>query len=138
WLMMSLWDALRMNMMISYQELVRTFLNTANGNYKLTFKRGETPPADYFWSITIYTMPERFLVPNVLHRYSIGSRSPQLKTNMDGSIDIYISQQAPVKELESNWLPAPDGEPYIIMRVYGPGESVMNGGYEPPPIVRLK
>ncbi|MDF8393656.1 hypothetical protein OU571_20985, partial [Escherichia coli] len=25
WLMMSLWDALRMNMMISYQELVRTF-----------------------------------------------------------------------------------------------------------------
>ncbi len=25
--MMSLWDALRMNMMISYQELVRTFLN---------------------------------------------------------------------------------------------------------------
>ena len=113
-------------------------INTANGNYKLTFKRGETPPADYFWSITIYTMPERFLVPNVLHRYSIGSRSPQLKTNMDGSIDIYISQQAPVKELESNWLPAPDGEPYIIMRVYGPGESVMNGGYEPPPIVRLK
>ncbi|MCE0228185.1 PTS sugar transporter subunit IIA, partial [Klebsiella pneumoniae] len=27
WLMMSLWDALRMNMMISYQELVRTFLS---------------------------------------------------------------------------------------------------------------
>ncbi|CAD5825549.1 ydjO [Escherichia coli] len=26
--MMSLWDALRMNMMISYQELVRTFLKT--------------------------------------------------------------------------------------------------------------
>ncbi|CTZ68734.1 ydjO [Escherichia coli] len=25
--MMSLWDALRMNMMISYQELVRTFLS---------------------------------------------------------------------------------------------------------------
>ncbi len=35
--MMSLWDALRMNMMISYQELVRTFLKTLK----------KTPPQDY-------------------------------------------------------------------------------------------
>lgn len=113
-------------------------INTANGSYKLTFKKGETPPAGYFWSITIYTMPERFLVPNALNRYSIGSRSPQLKTNADGSIDIYISQKSPGKALESNWLPAPNGEPYIILRVYGPGESVLNGKYKLPTMVKMK
>lgn len=121
-----------------HQDTDRQPINTANRSYRLTFNKGETPDAAYFWSITIYTMPDRHLVPNALKRYSIGSRSPQLKTNADGSIDIYISKTSPGKALESNWLPAPDGEPYIIMRVYGPGPSVLNGDYKLPPIVRLK
>ncbi len=113
-------------------------INTANANYKLTFKKGETPPAKYFWSITIYNLPERFLVPNPINRYSIGSRSPQLKTNADGSIDIYISKDSPGKALESNWLPAPDGEPFIILRVYGPGQEVLDGKYQIPPMAKIK
>ncbi len=38
--MMSLWDALRMNMMISYQELVRTFLNRRSES-AISFNFGE-------------------------------------------------------------------------------------------------
>ncbi len=113
-------------------------INTATGSYKVTFKKDRTPPAKYFWSITMYSMPERFLVSNPIDRYSIGSRSPQLKANPDGSIDIYISKTSPGKALESNWLPAPDGEPFIIMRIYGPGQSVLDGTYALPPMARLK
>ncbi|MDR2919842.1 MAG: DUF1254 domain-containing protein [Tannerella sp.] len=113
-------------------------INTANASYKVTFKKGETPPAKYFWSITMYNLPGRFLVANPIDRYSIGSRSKQLKTNPNGSIDIYISKTSPGKALESNWLPAPDGEPFIIMRVYGPGQSVLDGTYKLPPMVKMK
>ncbi len=113
-------------------------INTANASYKLTFKKGETPPNKYFWSITMYNMPQRFLVANPLNRYSIGSRSKQLKTNPDGSIDIYISKTSPGKALESNWLPAPDGEPFIIMRVYGPGKTVQDGAYQLPQMTKMK
>ncbi len=113
-------------------------INTANASYKVTFKKGETPPAKYFWSITMYNMPQRFLVANPINRYSIGSRSSQLKTNANGSIDIYISKTSPGKALESNWLPAPDGEPFIIMRVYGPGQTVLDGTYKLPPMVKMK
>ncbi len=113
-------------------------INTAGASYKVTFKKGETPPNKYFWSITMYNMPNRFLVANPINRYSIGSRSPQLKTNADGSIDIYISKTSPGKALESNWLPAPDGEPFIILRVYGPGPAVLDGSYQLPPMVKIK
>ncbi len=109
-------------------------INTATASYKLTFKKGETPPAKFFWSITMYNLPQRFLVANPINRYSIGSRSKQLKTNADGSIDIYISKTSPGQALESNWLPAPDGKPFIIMRVYGPGPSVVDGAYKLPPM----
>ncbi len=113
-------------------------INTADASYKLTFKKGETPPAKYFWSITMYNMPGRFLVANPINRYSIGSRSPQLKTNTDGSIDIYVSKTSPGKALESNWLPASDGEPFIVLRIYGPGPEVLNGHYQLPPMKKIK
>ncbi len=113
-------------------------INTATSSYKLTFKKGQTPPAKYFWSITMYNLPYRFLVANPIDRYSIGSRSKQLKTNKDGSIDIYISKNSPGKALESNWLPAPDGEPFIILRVYGPGPDVISGKYQVPMMVKVK
>ncbi|MDL2208207.1 DUF1214 domain-containing protein [Parabacteroides sp. OttesenSCG-928-O15] len=109
-------------------------VNTATSSYRLTFRPEQIPPAEYFWSITMYSLPNRLLVANPIDRYSIGSRSQQLQTNPDGSIDVYISKDSPGAALESNWLPAPDGEPFIIMRVYGPGESVLNGTYQLPPL----
>lgn len=113
-------------------------INTANATYKVTFKKSEIPKSKYFWSITMYSLPERFLVANPLNRYSIGSRSPQLKTNADGSIDIYFSKNSPGKALESNWLPAPNGIPFLILRVYGPEKSILEGTYQLPPIVKVK
>jgi len=112
-------------------------INTANSDYRLTFGAGQTPPARYFWSITMYSLPDRLLVNNPIDRYSIGSRSPQLEANPDGSIDIYISKNSPGNALENNWLPAPDGNPFIILRVYGPGEEVLNGTYQLPQLGKI-
>ena len=112
-------------------------VNTADANYKLTFEAGQTPPARYFWSITMYSLPDRLLIDNPIDRYSIGSRSRQLKTNPDGSTDIYIAKDSPGGELESNWLPAPDGEPSIILRIYGPGEDALNGTYKLPQLEKI-
>lgn len=112
-------------------------VNTALANYKITFRKDKLPPASYFWSITIYSMPEHLLVPNGMNRYSIGSRSPQLETNTDGSIDIYLCKDSPGKALENNWLPAPDGEPFVIMRIYGPAETVLDGTYQLPKPVKI-
>ena len=112
-------------------------LNTATSDYRLTFKPGGTPPAKYFWSITMYNLPDRLLVDNPIDRYSIGSRSRQIRPNPDASIDIYIAKNSPGSALEDNWLPAPDGQPFIILRVYGPGEKVLDGTYEMPEVVKL-
>ncbi len=46
--MMSLWDALRMNMMISYQELVRTFLSIIR-RYYMSFMDGR----QYCWAFVL-------------------------------------------------------------------------------------
>lgn len=112
-------------------------LNTGQNSYKVTFTKEQIPKAKYFWSITMYNLPERLLVSNPINRYSIGSRSKDLKTNPDGSIDIYISQNSPGKTLESNWLPAPAGVPAPVMRIYGPDEKETAGKAEVPPMVKI-
>ena len=112
-------------------------IDTSAADYKISFPAGGTPPARYFWSITMYSLPDRFLVANPLERYSIGSRSPQLRSNADGSIDIYFSKASPGTALESNWLPAPDSKPAIFLRVYGPGESVLSGDYKLPAVIKI-
>jgi hypothetical protein len=63
---------------------------------------------------------------------------PGLKKNSDGSLTIYIQKDSPGKEKESNWLPAPDGPPYIVMRLYWPKEAALTGAWKPPAVVRAK
>jgi hypothetical protein len=77
-------------------------------DYRLHFDPGGTPPANAFWSLTMYDT-DRYLVENPIHRYAIRDRTPGLRYNSDGSLDIYVSRTAPSGH-ESNWLPAPTGE----------------------------
>src|SRR5581483_10260389 len=66
--------------------------------YRLSFAKGQFPPVDGFWSLTMYEVtPEKqaFLTANPLNRYSIGDRTPGLTTNADGSLDIWISRTDP-------------------------------------------
>jgi len=73
-------------------------------------------------------------VPNPLNRYSVSDRSG-LEQNPDGSVDIYIQNTAPSGQ-ESNWLPAPTGHFILWLRVYVPGQAILDGKYNVPPVVK--
>ena len=95
------------------------------------------PPADAFWSLSIYQiMPDggMFFGDNVLHRYAIGSRTPGLAHNADGSLEILIQQERP--EADANWLPVPAPFFALIMRAYLPGPTLTAGRFRYPGIVR--
>ena len=85
--------------------------------YILHFRKEELPPANAFWSITMYDA-EAFQVANPLNRFAIGDREA-LNYNADGSLDIYIQNASPGKDKESNWLPSPGkGLLGVTMRLY--------------------
>lgn len=110
-----------------------------NGNMKYVweFPKGGLPPTTLFWSITIYSLPDRELVENSINRYSIG-RNKDLKYNPDGSLTIYLQRESPGKNKESNWLPTPVSGPFVaILRMYGPKPDVLNGKWQSPAIRRL-
>jgi hypothetical protein len=115
--------------------LARSY-NGAN-SYVLTFKKGQLPPVKGFWSITMYN-DQYFFVANPLNRYSISARQ-DLKSNPDGSVDIYIQNKSPGADKESNWLPAPEGKFYLMMRLYWPDEnnpSILDGSWVIPPVMK--
>jgi len=110
--------------------------------YLMTFAPGELPPVQAFWSITMYDGVTQFLVENPLDRYLINSPMlPELEKNADGSLCVYIQKDSPGKDKESNWLPAPDGPMFLVMRLYWPstGEASVyplgKGSWSPPAIV---
>lgn len=110
---------------------------TGDYSYTLTFKKGDWPPADAFWSMTLYDM-EGYLVDNPMNRYAIGDRSG-MKSNPDGSLTIYIQSESPGKDKEANWLPAPKAGPFkLALRLYVPKESVINGSWVPPAVILQK
>ncbi|WP_223442140.1 MULTISPECIES: DUF1254 domain-containing protein [Pseudomonas] len=100
--------------------------------YVLHFNKGETPPVNAFWSITLYD-PEGFQVANSLNRFAVSSWMP-FKDNADGSLDLYFQNESPGKDLEANWLPAPKGPFNLTMRLYGPKAEVLNGKWNPPAV----
>jgi hypothetical protein len=110
-------------------------LDGSKSDYTLTFAKGQLPPVKYFWSITMYSIPQRLLVENPIKRYSIGSSTSGLTTNEEGSLVIYVSVKSPGKDRESNWLPAPSGPFWTVLRNYGPAEEIINGSYKRPDYV---
>jgi hypothetical protein len=96
-------------------------LDASTHRYTLTFGPGELPPVNAFWSITMYDGKSQFLVKNPIDRYLINSPMlPDMKRRADGSLTLYIQKDSPGKDKESNWLPAPDGPMFVVMRLYWP------------------
>ncbi|KFC65825.1 Hypothetical protein precursor [Bosea sp. LC85] len=111
--------------------------NGAN-KYVMRFPKGHLPPVEGFWSLTMYD-DKYFFVNNPLNRYSISARQ-DLKTNPDGSTDLYIQKDSPGKDKESNWLPAPPDEFILMLRMYWPSEtdpSIINGTWAIPAAQKL-
>ncbi len=112
-------------------------LDGSQHEYQLTLPGDQVPPVDYFWSFTMYNLPQRHLVDNPIDRYSIGSATPGLERADDGSLTIYLTHGSPGPDMESNWLPAPDGPWWLVLRTYGPGDAILNGTYQVPEIRRV-
>jgi hypothetical protein len=109
-------------------------LDGAN-NYTLHFDKGATPPADAFWSVTLYD-PQGFQVANPLNRFAVSSWMP-FKYHADGSLDVYFQNESPGADKEANWLPAPKGPFNLTMRLYAPRSEALTGKWIPPPVTRV-
>jgi hypothetical protein len=109
-------------------------LDGAN-NYRLHFEKRDTPPANAFWSVTLYDS-QGFQVANPLNRFAVSSWMP-FKYNTDGSLDLYFQNESPGSDKEANWLPAPK-EPFnLTMRLYAPRSEALTGKWNPPPVTRV-
>ncbi|HMQ68718.1 MAG TPA: DUF1254 domain-containing protein [Ignavibacteria bacterium] len=114
-------------------------LDAAKNKYTLHFKSGELPPVNAFWSLTMYTSPQSLMVANPINRYLINSPMlPQLKKDEDGGITLYLQNESPGKEKESNWLPAPEGPFQSVLRLYWPKPEAYNGTWKKPEIILVK
>jgi hypothetical protein len=105
-------------------------------DYVMHFDSGQTPPYYGFWSLSMYDSQTFTFVANPINRYAIGNGNP-LKYNKDGSLDIYIQNADPGPDKESNWLPAPTGAFYLVLRVYWPQPAMLNGQWVPPPVIKV-
>jgi hypothetical protein len=103
-------------------------------SYRIHFAADNLPPARAFWSITMYDRATYKLVDNMVGRFSIGDRTPGLQYGDDGSLSIYVDNVTPEAGPGSNWLPAPEGAFYLIMRIYIPEEIVLQQAWKPPAI----
>ncbi len=112
-------------------------LDGSKHNYTITFPAGGFPPVNAFWSVTMYDGKTQLLIDNPINRYLINSPMlPNMKTNPDGSVTIYVQNTSPASDKESNWLPAPNGPIYTVMRLYLPQQSALDGTWKPPVIVQ--
>ncbi|OOG73544.1 hypothetical protein B0E45_07395 [Sinorhizobium sp. A49] len=101
--------------------------------YTMRFEKGQLPNVSAFWSLSMYHLSDGSFVENPIKRYSIGGRTPGLKTAEDGSLTIYIQHEAPKDAVEkANWLPSPAEGFYLNLRLYGPDDSLQKGSWAPP------
>jgi len=114
-------------------------LNAAENHYTLTFQKDEFPPVKAFWSLTMYDGKTQLFIHNPLDRYLLNSNmTDDFVYGEDGSLTLYIQKDSPGKDLEPNWLPAPDGSFYAVMRLYGPEDEALNGEWINPPLVKVQ
>src|SRR4029453_17782588 len=117
-------------------------LDAGKHNYTLTFPPGQLPPVNSFWSVTMYDGKTQLLIKNPLGRYLINSPMlSSMKKNADGSLTLYVQKDSPGKAKESNWLPAPHGAVYLVMRLYWPKDTPPSilppgeGTWKPPAVI---
>jgi hypothetical protein len=106
--------------------------------YTVTFAKGQTPPVNGFWSLTLYNAQHLFSA-NPLNRYSLGTKNKSLKLNDDGSLTLYVQNDSPGDDKESNWLPAPrDADFSLYIRTYWPKQEVLDGKWTPPEVKEVQ
>lgn len=110
-------------------------LDGSKKDYILRFDPDKFPPANAFWSLTMYELPSSLLYGNPLNRYLINSPMlPNLNLDADGGLTLHIQHNSPGVEKESNWLPSPNGPFWMSLRIYWPKEAALNGSWQKPPL----
>jgi hypothetical protein len=108
-------------------------LDSSKSNYEFRLAKGNFPPSKAFWSLTMYDGKSQFLVANPLKRYLLNSTTLESYSyGADGSLTLYVSRGDPGAAKQSNWLPAPDGPFYCVLRDYLPGDTVLDGSWKKP------
>lgn len=109
---------------------------TGAKSYTIHFASGQLPPANFFWSVTAYDSSTHLFINNLISRYKISSTSTGLQYNTDGSLDILVQQSPPTDLTKfANWLPVSSTPFYLITRSYGPGQGILEGTWQPPPVL---
>ena len=109
-----------------------------SNKYVMHFDKGQFPPVDGFWSLTMYN-DKYFFVDNPLNRYTLSARN-KFTENADGSVDLYLQKDNPGGDKEANWLPTPEGRFIPMLRLYWPKEknpSIIDGTWKPPAITKV-
>ncbi len=123
-----------------------TFLVDADGQpldgsahqYRMTFPSGSLPPVKAFWSLTMYDGATQLFIENPLDRYLLNSSMmDQFELADDGALVLHVGRDSPGEGLESNWLPAPAGPFYMVMRLYGPEAAALEGRWTPPRVEKV-
>jgi hypothetical protein len=114
-------------------------LDASGNSYKIVFEEDQLPPVSAFWSLTMYDGKTQLLIENPLDRYLLNSTMmDQFVIEEDGSLTLYIQNDSPGKTLGANWLPAPKGPFYLVLRLYGPEEAALMGEWVNPPLVKVQ
>ena len=108
-----------------------------NGSSRYELRLEQPPPVDAFWSLTMYDVPDFYLVANPINRYSIGDRTPGLHTADDGSVTISMQTDSPGPDKEPNWLPTPQGRFRPVLRMYQPQKAILDGTYVLPAVRKV-
>jgi len=125
------------NYPIYFVDAERNPLNGATGRYTVKFETDQLPPVNAFWSLTMYELPASLLTENPISRYLINSQmEPDLIRDADGGITLYIQHEPPGKDKEPNWLPAPRGPFFMVLREYWPKPEALDGSWKVPQPVR--
>jgi uncharacterized protein (TIGR03000 family) len=105
---------------------------SGKGRYRLRIP--PDVPVDKFWSVIVYSQKTKSFIPNPLDRAGLDSyEKAKLKTNRDGSVDIYFGDSAPAGS-EDNWLPSAGEDFFLIFRLYGPQKSVYDKTWKLPDV----
>jgi hypothetical protein len=109
-----------------------------SGANKYVVTLSKEPPVGAFWSLTMYNAADKMLVENAIQRYKVGTDTKGLKKGTDGSITIAVQNEQPDVAANVNWLPAPKGDFYVILRMYQPSDAILDGTYQLPQMTRVK
>lgn len=109
---------------------------TLSGAHTYTVTLATQPPVEAFWSLTMYNADDKMLVENPIQRYKLGTDTADLKVAADGSVTIAVQHEQPDPALNVNWLPAPTGDFYVMLRLYQPTDAILDGTWQLPQVVR--